>query len=42
MIVPLAHFSHGSGIWACQISGYADFKVAEVFFVSMEILLLDS
>jgi hypothetical protein len=42
MIAPLAHFSQGAGICPCQISGYADFKVAEVFFVSMEILLLGS
>jgi hypothetical protein len=42
MIAPLAHFSQGSGICPCQISGYTDFKVAEIFFVNMEILLLDS
>jgi hypothetical protein len=39
---PLAHFSQGSGTCPWQISGYADFKAAEVFFVNMGILLLDS
>jgi hypothetical protein len=37
MIAALAHFSQGSGICPCQISGYTDLKVADILFENMEI-----